>query len=170
MMNKFQLLDEAPDFTKVDAHDQPVSLSDFRGKQTVYLVFNRGFACPFCRRHMMHLRQDYDLFKQRNTEILTLGPNSPQEFKRFWASEKMQFIGMSDAGSETADLYMQEVHLLKLGRMPAVFVIDPQGLIRYMHYASSMADIPANEDILRVIDGLGEQSIKRRPISLGMQG
>ena len=33
----------APDFTASDADGKTVSLSDFRGKRHVVLVFNRGF-------------------------------------------------------------------------------------------------------------------------------
>lgn len=37
-------LAQAPDFTLVDTAGREVRLSDFRGKQPVVLVFNRGFA------------------------------------------------------------------------------------------------------------------------------
>ncbi len=33
----------APDFTLVDTQRKSVSLSDYRGKKHVVLVFNRGF-------------------------------------------------------------------------------------------------------------------------------
>jgi len=48
-------------------------------------------------------------------------------------------------------LYGQEVKLFKLGRLPAQMLIDTSGLLRYVHYGHSMADIPANEEILRLI-------------------
>ncbi len=35
---------EARDFTLTDTQGKQVSLSDFRGKKHVVLVFNRGFA------------------------------------------------------------------------------------------------------------------------------
>lgn len=34
----------APDFTLTDVNGSPVSLSGFRGKKHVILVFNRGFS------------------------------------------------------------------------------------------------------------------------------
>lgn len=38
------LVATAHDFTLLDTDGNPVSLSDYRGKQHVVLVFNRGFA------------------------------------------------------------------------------------------------------------------------------
>jgi hypothetical protein len=35
---------EAPDFTLIDTQGRAVSLSSYRGKKHVVLVFNRGFA------------------------------------------------------------------------------------------------------------------------------
>jgi len=100
------------------------------------------------------LRQDYDQFQERETEIIALGPDGPNAFRRFWQQEEMPFIGLADIRSVTADRYYQEVNLFKLGRMPAVFIIDKQGYIRYAHYGNSMSDIPANSEVLRVIDEL----------------
>ena len=37
------LLREAPNFTLDDYYGQPVSLSDYKFKKNVVLVFNRGF-------------------------------------------------------------------------------------------------------------------------------
>lgn len=42
--NRIQQGEKARDFTLQDALGKSVSLSDFKGKQNVYLVFNRGFA------------------------------------------------------------------------------------------------------------------------------
>jgi peroxiredoxin Q/BCP len=49
-------------------------------------------------------------------------------------------------------LFGQEVNLFKLGRMPAQVIIDRQGIARYAHYGHSMSDIPANEELLNLLD------------------
>jgi peroxiredoxin len=41
--NRYQAGQAPQDFTLKDTHGKPVTLSDFKGKQNVYLVFNRGF-------------------------------------------------------------------------------------------------------------------------------
>jgi peroxiredoxin len=42
-MAQVQIDTPAPDFTLADYQGNPVSLSDFKDKQNVLLVFNRGF-------------------------------------------------------------------------------------------------------------------------------
>lgn len=103
---------------------------------------------------MAQLRHDVDLFEKRGAKILVLGPDGPNAFKRYWQENDMPFIGMADIRSKVADTFFQEVNWLKLGRMPALFVIDRKGVIRYAHYGDSMADIPPNEEVLAVLDAL----------------
>ncbi len=103
------------------------------------------------------MRQDYEEFKRRGVEILVIGPDGPNAFKNYWQENDLPFIGMPDLRSRVADQYDQEVNLFKLGRMPAVFVIDGEGIIRYAHYGDSMSDIPPNEELFAVIDRLRER-------------
>jgi len=70
----------------------------------------------------------------------------------------MPFVGTADPKHVIANLYGQKVKLLKLGRMPALMVIDKEGKIRYQHYGDSMSDIPSNEEILSLLDNLNKES------------
>jgi peroxiredoxin len=100
------------------------------------------------------LRQDCGEFSARGAEIIVLGPDGPNAFRRYWEEEHIPFTGCADIKSKVADQYCQEVNWLKFGRMPAIFVIDHAGVIRYGYYGDSMSDIPSNEEILGVIDQL----------------
>jgi peroxiredoxin Q/BCP len=101
---------------------------------------------------MAQLRTDYKEFTKRNAIILALGPDGLNAYKRFWEQESIPYIGLPDVKSRISDLYYQEFNLLKLGRMPAVFVIDTKGVIRYIHYGNSPPDIPANSELFEVLD------------------
>ena len=73
--------------------------------------------------------------------------NTPEEFARMWEKKSLPFIGLPDDHGRVAGLYHQKVHLIKLGRMPALLVINRSGIVRYSYYSSSMKDIPVNEDL-----------------------
>jgi len=83
-----------------------------------------------------------------------LGPDGPNAFRKYWQENDLPFTGAADIRSKIADTYHQEVSLFKLGRMPAVFVIDPQGRIRFYHYGEKMSDIPLNQQLLDVLEGI----------------
>lgn len=104
------------------------------------------------------MRQDYAEFTARGAQVLALGPDGPNAFKRYWEEHEMPYPGLADIRSRVADLFYQEVNLFKLGRMPALFVIDPQGVIRYLHYGDSMADIPPNSEVLAVLEQINQEA------------
>ncbi len=104
------------------------------------------------------MRQDYQQFVDRGAEIIALGPDGPRAFKRYWEENDLPFIGCADIRSRVADTFYQEVNLFKLGRMPALFVIDQEGQVRFQHYGDSMSDIPSNESVLAVLDQLREEA------------
>lgn len=106
---------------------------------------------------MAQLRQDYEEFIQRNAVIVVLGPDGPNAFLRYWQENELPFIGLADIKSRVADLFYQEVNLLKLGRMPALLIIDTKGKIRFVHYGKSMSDIPTNEEVLMILDSINKE-------------
>ncbi len=104
---------------------------------------------------MAQLRQDYPEFIKRNAALVVVGPDGPNAFKRYWQNETIPYTGLADIGNKVADQFNQEVIWWKWGRMPAMFVIDQDGIIRYQHYGNSMSDIPDTETVLRVLDDIG---------------
>jgi peroxiredoxin Q/BCP len=50
----------------------------------------------------------------------------------------------------------QEVKPLKLGRMPALLIIDKKGIIKYAYYSDERYDIPENDDIIEVLKNLND--------------
>lgn len=104
------------------------------------------------------MRDDYEKFQQRGTEILAIGPNTEDAFRQYWQNENIPYVGLPDPEHLVAVKYRQEVNLFKFGRMPLVSVIDKDGRIRYAHYGASMSDIPENKVLLNVIDELNSTS------------
>ncbi|HLF26801.1 MAG TPA: redoxin domain-containing protein [Anaerolineae bacterium] len=108
----------------------------------------------YCRRRLAQLRRDYPKFVERDAEVIVVGPDGPRAFETYWRKEKLPFAGLPDPKMHVLNLYGQEVNLLKLGRMPAQIMIDKAGRVRYAHYSRSMRDIPANAELLQLLDRL----------------
>lgn len=106
---------------------------------------------------MAQLRQDYAEFEKRNVEIVIVGPEDQSAFVAYWAKESLPYVGLADPDHTVASSYGQEVKLLKMGRMPATIVVDKTGQIIHTHYGDSMKDIPANREILAVVDERNEE-------------
>jgi peroxiredoxin len=106
---------------------------------------------------MAQLRQDYEKFVDRETEIIAIGPEGPEAFAQWWHEHQMPFIGIGDPQHVIAKLFGQEVKLLKLGRMPAQFVIDKEGRMRNVHYGESMSDIITDEEVLALLDEINKE-------------
>ncbi len=106
---------------------------------------------------MASLRHDYQNFSDLQAEIIVFGPEKESDFQDYWHQHDMPFPGIADPRHITAKRYGQEVKILKLGRMPALFVIDRQGLIRFRHLGQSMSDIPDNKVILDLLKSLNRE-------------
>ncbi|HQE13801.1 MAG TPA: redoxin domain-containing protein, partial [Mycobacterium sp.] len=63
---------EAPDFTLKDQDGQPVTLSDFRGKKNVLLVFFPLAFTGICQGELDDVRDHLDEFANDGTATLTI--------------------------------------------------------------------------------------------------
>lgn len=106
---------------------------------------------------MAQLRQDYDKFIEQETEIVVVGPEDANAFSTYWKNRSLPFIGLPDPSHTVLKRYGQEVNLFKFGRMPAQVAIDKNGTARYVHYGHNAADIPANEEILNLLEAMNKE-------------
>ena len=103
---------------------------------------------------MAQLRQDYQEFVKRNTQVIVVGPEGAKTFTNYWREHDLPFTGLPDPKASVLKRYGQEVNLFKLGRMPAQVIIDKAGVARFVHYGHSMSDIPENCEVLVLLDQL----------------
>ena len=103
---------------------------------------------------MAQLRRDHDEFVRRGAQIIVIGAEDAAAFARYWEANRLPFLGLPDPKHSVLKRYGQEVNLFKLGRMPAQVVVDRQGIARYIHYGQSMEDIPANAEILEILNSM----------------
>jgi len=103
---------------------------------------------------MAQLRQDYEQFAERDTEVLVMGPEDAKKFQSYFTDNNLPFTGLPDPKHRVLKLYGQEVKIFKLGRMPAQVLVDKAGMARFMHYGHNMSDIPSTAEMTALVDEL----------------
>jgi peroxiredoxin Q/BCP len=100
------------------------------------------------------MKQDIRQFTDRQAQIAVIAPHGTEKVKTYWKKETLPFIGIPDSDGTLGKLYGQEWNLIKLGRMPALFIINQKGSIAFAQYAKNMADIPENSELFKIIERL----------------
>ena len=108
---------------------------------------------------MAQLRQDFEKFEELGTTILVVGPENDKAFVKYWSNNDLPFIGLPDPKHSVLKLYGQEIKIFKFGRMPAMVIIDKDGIVRFVHYGHSMSDIPENADVLETLRVLNKEQV-----------
>lgn len=129
--------DKAPDFT-LPANDGKVySLSQFKGKSNVVLVFYPGDDTPTCTAQLCDYRDGWDEFQQNDAIVLGISTNDMKAHKNFASKFNFPFPLLEDDGQKVCKDYnvLMLMGLMKIANR-AVFIIDKQGIIRYKHIES----------------------------------
>jgi peroxiredoxin len=105
---------------------------------------------------MAQLRRDYQKYKDRDAEVIVVGPEGADQFRAFWKEHDLPFIGLPNPNHSVLKLYGQQIKIFKFGRMPAQVIVNRQGLARFVHYGDSMSDIPQTKEMLEILDQLNQ--------------
>ncbi len=124
--------DLAPDFTMKDQHGQEVSLTDFRGRKHVVLVFYPLAFTGTCQGELCSLRDDLPRFENDDVQVLTVSVDSSASH-RVWAErEGFSFPLLSDFWPHGEVARQYGVFNDKAGcAKRGTFVIDKEGIVRW---------------------------------------
>jgi peroxiredoxin len=146
--------DGAPDFAlKTDKKDT-WHLADFRGKKNVVLAFVPYAFSSVCSTQLPSYEAELARFKDFNTEVVSVSMDSTYALNAWSKSMGTSFPLLSDfyPQGKVVDLY----GVRNRGGFPerAVFVIDKEGVIRYIEVLDSPGDMPDNEDLFEALQKL----------------
>jgi peroxiredoxin len=80
----------APDFKAMDVNNQPVTISQFRGKNVVLMEFWASWCGP-CRASFPHLKEVYKKYHSKGFEIITISKDfNKKEWKEAVKSEGIE--------------------------------------------------------------------------------
>jgi peroxiredoxin len=86
----------APDFELSDQHGNKVSLSSFKGKKNVVLLFYPFSFTGICTGELCAMRDDLSVFQNDSVELIAISCDSMFTQRVFADQEKYQFPVLSD--------------------------------------------------------------------------
>jgi peroxiredoxin (alkyl hydroperoxide reductase subunit C) len=141
----------APDFTLKSADKEDWHLSDFRGKKNVVLAFVPYAFSGVCSAQLPSYEAELSRFKDFDTEIVALSMDSTFALDAWEKSMHTTFPLLSDfyPQGKVADLYGVR-HPAGMAER-ALFVIDKEGVIRYIEVTHTPGVLPDNEDLFEAL-------------------
>jgi peroxiredoxin len=161
--NLKESLQKIPAFQLRDTTGQSVSLSDFRQKKAVVVVFI-GTECPLVNLYVLRLAEIQREYAPRGVQILAINSNSqdsPQDVIRHAQERKLPFPILIDPGQEVADLFGAR-------RTPETFLLDEAGVVRYHGRIDDRYSVggdrgaPRRHDLVEAI----REVLANRPVSV----
>ncbi len=148
--------DAAPPFTLPDAFGNEVALKALLANGPVVVSFYRGEWCPFCNVELHGLQQVLPKIQKLGANLIAISPEKPDHGIVATQKNKLTFPVLSDFGNKVArqfGIVFQVGHelrefsknvfkndiALRNGEdsyelpVPATFVIDTTGIIRFAH-------------------------------------
>jgi peroxiredoxin Q/BCP len=152
--------DHAPDFTLPSSGSggQPVTLSALVARGPVVLFFYPKDDTPGCTVEACSFRDSYEEFTQAGATVVGISSDSVDSHEHFAHKYKLPMMLLSDDGGRVRSLYGVKANL---GFIPgrATFVIDREGIVRYVLVSQIRVDAHSRE-ALSVVRELGRASAR----------
>ena len=150
--DKFQLVGtKIQEFELPNSRGVTVNIRDLEKTNNVVVVLFRSIQWPFSREHADKLRRDFDKFKELDGYLFPILAERENNAKKMEEKYTKNYAVFYDKSKKVVSMLKQEVIPKKLGRMPALLIVDKMGIIRYAYYGDDMTDIPENEVILEIL-------------------
>lgn len=149
--NSLALGHKTPEFQLPDiTNGTLVKLSNYQGKQPVILAFTRIFTekqyCPLCFPHIKALNENYAQFTSRGVEVLMITSTDERQSQTVINDLKLKIPLLSDPSCSVFRAY--NVGQALGAPLPAQFVLDQQGKLRYKHLFSFLSNNASIETLL----------------------
>jgi peroxiredoxin Q/BCP len=162
-MAKVDVGDAAPDFELPGSGGTTYRLSDYRGR-TVVLAFYPGDATRVCTAQFCSYRDQGDRLDGLDAEVLGISPQSVESHERWIEERSLNVPLLADGDLAVSKRYgvtgwvgpfakLARLEDAPGGRyvMRSIFVVDPEGIVRYRHVSRTGAGFQTVDDIERAV-------------------
>jgi len=152
--NSLHLGHSPPDFVLPDTRNRStVRLSDYRGRRTAVLAFTRIFSdrhyCPLCYPHIVALNDAYEQFAAQRAEVFLIASTDTRQSARVVQDLGLKMPLLSNPSCDVFRLYRTGQALG--APLPAQFIIDDQGRLRFKHLFSFLSPHASIAQLLAVV-------------------
>ncbi len=154
-----RLGEPAPDFTLSDVQGKVHDLSDLRGKKAVILTFIYGTGTyGLVRQYGAKLKD----FEERGTQVFVIDPHDSGRVRHLltkagFEPDALPVPVLCDPAHLTSATYgiaFQMRQHTEWSNRPATFLIDREGVIRYVHRGKNYGNRLRPEEVLQELDNL----------------
>lgn len=129
---------KAPEFTLKDSTGKDVSLSEYRGRNTV-VYFYPAASTPGCTKQACDFRDNLASLQAAGYEVLGISPDPVSKLARFADQEGLKFPLLSDEDHVVAEAYAAWGEKKNYGRtydglIRSTVVVDPDGKVAVAQY------------------------------------
>ena len=153
--------DTAPNFTLRNTDQQSVSLSDFKGKKNVVILFFPAVGTSVCEKELCSTRDSMKDYENLDAQVLAISVDGPFSQKLWVDKHKFTFPVLSDFNKEVSPAYgaFYDVWLpgkwdLKGVAKRSAFVVDKKGILQYAEVLESAGDEPNYNSIQETLKKL----------------
>lgn len=160
--------DRAGSATIRNVQGKPINLATLYAKGPTILIFYRGGWCPYCNTHLMDMVQAEPKLVAMGYQVLAVSPDRPEALKESIDKNAFSYQLLSDSDMALSKSFglafkVDDPTLAKLtsfnidlekasGKdhhllpVPAVYIIDTKGIVRFVHWdADYTKRLPANQ-------------------------
>jgi peroxiredoxin len=124
--------EQAPDFTLRDQNNEEFTLSAFRGKQAVLIIFYPLAFTGICTGELCSVRDDLHTFQNDDVQVVSISVDSVYSHKIFSEREGYEFPLLSDfwphgAVAQLYGAFNEDAGFANRG----TFLVDKTGIVRF---------------------------------------
>ena len=153
---------KAPDFKLIDKDKNEVTLDSFKGKNLILFFFPMAWTGA-CTKEMCAVQEDYNMYDGLNTATVGVSVDTLFALKKFAEDNKIVFPLLSDFNKQAIKDYGVIHHDFNWGYKDvakrATFVIDKDGIVRFIEILPNIGDFPNMEGIKEAVRKLSNVPI-----------
>lgn len=164
-----------PDIELKNQNGQIIKTSDLLSEGPLIITFYRGFWCPYCNFDLANLNHYLPRIKEAGANSIAISPEQAIYSKKIIMMQKLKFdilwdqennfaneLGLKfNLSQDMIDLYRDKLHVnLKMYQgdndwslpIPARFLIDTNGIVKYAESSPDYTKRPDLDDLMKILE------------------